>query len=82
MDLREASRVSGCEVSAGHPDQITEAPENCLLLDCILLLALPVTRQGRAFSVIGVTKGNLTVNSCVTGPMSNVLLFWCSTGLQ
>ena len=61
------------------PQRITEAPENCLLLDCILLMTQRVTRYGRAFPAIEVTKGNLTVNSCVTGSVSNVLLFWCST---
>ena len=66
----------------GNPNRITEAPENCLLLDCILLLVLHVTRHGRAFSAIGVTKGNQTVNSCVTGAVSNVLLFWCKAGLE
>ena len=58
-DLWEAF---GCQttIASGNPRRITEVPENCLLLDCILLLGLHVTRHGRAFSAIGVTKGNLT----------------------
>jgi hypothetical protein len=45
-------------------------------------MGLHVTRYGRAFSAIGVIKGNQTVNSCVTGSMSNVLLFWCKASLE
>jgi hypothetical protein len=80
LNVRKDPRLS--VAASGNPKRITKALENCLLLDCILLLTLHVTRHGRAFSAIGVTKGNLTVNSSVMGAMSNVLLFWCKAGLE